>query len=128
MVYFVMMLAIQFSLKWFITLILITGIFFAIISGLVRYSKTWSEAERAEALLSQLYGDVYNVNTDGITTEMLDQYLEKQEYKYLKKIRNYEIELRQDEVAWFSPNKKFSISLKKNGVKTWIVNGKRYTE
>ena len=118
----------QFSLKTMLLLVSITALVLVPYSFLVRHSATWAPAERAENMMADLYRDACQGNDPEITIDAINRLLEMPKYEFLKQNRDNNVELRGDEIAWFSPNSKYSIGLSKNGSKTWIINGKRAGE
>ena len=97
------------------------------ISFLVRHSATWGPAERTENMLFDLYRDACMENTE-LTIDVINNLLETPRYEFLKQHRDNDVELHGNELAWFSPNSKYSIGICKNGLKPWIVNGRRTGE
>ena len=116
------------SLKTLLLIVALLGLILVPFSIIVRHSATWGPAERTENILSELYGDAYSTCSTSITSDVIDELLELPKYEFLKKHRTHEIEIRDGELAWFSPNNKYSIGLHQNGQKLWIVNGVRSGE
>ncbi|MEQ1906982.1 MAG: hypothetical protein ABL888_22550 [Pirellulaceae bacterium] len=76
-------------------------------------------------MLSELTRDAYDSGINEITITIVDELLKRPKYHFLEQNRTDRIELRDGELAWFSPNSKYSIGLRKDGTKPWIVSGKR---
>ena len=115
----------RFSLKTMLLLFAVTALFLVPLSFLVRHTATWGPAEQTEDMLAELYRDAIQQASDEFTIETINDLLETPKFKFLNQHRTYEIELRDGELAWFSPNSKYSIGISQNGVKHWIINGKR---
>lgn len=114
----------------FFVLILMAGLF-SLVGYIIRHQETWNPAEQTEKILRELAreigNEVYNTGTDccksEITIAMIDEYLEKSQYESLRRIRILDFDLKHDEVAWFAPNSKYSLGLRKDGQILWKVNG-----
>jgi len=122
----------RYMLSCFLLIVFLVATFFASFSWIIRHQSTWTPAEQTENMLSELFRELYDVASSDenleISIEMIDEFLEKPKYKILKEIRVLDFKLREGELAWFSPNTKFSIGLHKDGRKLWIVDGNRTGE
>jgi hypothetical protein len=94
-------------------------------SWLVRHSATWGPAEQTENMLSELRHDIWIGDDGSITVERIKQHLALPKFEFLEKHMANDIELRGNEIIWFSPNTKYSIGLETTGGIVWMVNGKR---
>lgn len=94
-------------------------------SFLYNHLSTWMPAEATEELISELRSDIVTAGDDRITGEAVDEMLLTPKYKELATIRSTEIVGINNEVVWFTPNKKFSICLTEDGTIIWMVYGER---
>ena len=118
----------RFSLRTILLLIAVVALVLLPLSFLARHTATWVPAERTEDMLAELYRDATQRGNAEVTIDVVNDLLETPKFEFLNEHRTYEIELRDGELAWFSPNAKYSIGIHQNGVKHWIVNGKRTDE
>ena len=118
----------RFSLRTMLLLTAILALALMPLSILVRHSINWGPAERTENMLAELYRDSFRHGNTEFTIDVVNELLETPKFEFLNRHRTFEIELRDGELAWFSPNAQYSIGINENGVKHWIINGKREGE
>lgn len=112
----------RFSLKMFCAIVALAAVLLLPFSQLVRHSSPWNPAERTEKMLKELLHEAWDSGQIEITDQIIDELLRLPKYKFLYEIRDDSIPLKEGEIAWFSPNYKYSIGLKKNGQIHWIVD------
>ena len=96
------------------------------VGWLASHAMTWGPAERTENMLSDLYRDAADLaDNDGVSKREIEKCLAKPKFEFLKSNLDESIEPIESELAWFSPNRKYSIAVCKDGSKTWMVNGIR---
>ena len=117
----------RFSIKQLLAFTAIVVLCLAPVAFLANHLRTWQPAERTEDMLSGLYQSVLSAKGNVIPTiQDIDQHLKRYpHFKFLRENRDPNIKLLKGELAWFSPNKKYSIGLHENGQKLWIVDGVR---
>ena len=113
------------SLKTMLMLVAFVAVLMVPVSFIVHHAATWAPAEQTENMLADLYRDACNTGSSNITIADINNLLKNPKYEFLKRHRVHSIKLRENELAWFSPNNKYSIGLTRDGMKPWIVNGKR---
>ena len=91
----------------------------------LNHAATWGPAERTEDMLSNLCHDVAVTGDRSITLDKIDQQLALPKYEFLRIHKSNDVELREGELIWFTPNLKYSIGLREDGSIAWIVNGQR---
>ena len=115
------------SLKTLFMLVGILALLLIPVGWLTRYSANWGPAEHTANMLGDLYHDAYGTGA-AVTTHDVDELLNLPKYESLKQTRTDDIQLRDGELGWFSPNSKYSIGLHEDGRRLWIVNGERASE
>ena len=65
---------------------------------------------------------------DECTLQQLEEKIELPQFEFLRESRDAEIARLPGELAWFSPNEKYSVGLDKQGTILWIVDGQRGSE
>ena len=118
----------RFSLKPMFLLIAILALALLPLSIFVRHSINWGPAERTATMLAELYRDSFQHGNTEFTLDVINDLLETPKFEFLNQHRTFEIELRDRELAWFSPNAQYSIGINENGEKLWTINGKRENE
>ena len=113
------------SLKSLLILVSLVAVCFVPLSIFIHHLTTWGPAERTSEMLAELFHDAHNIGNADITLDEINALLETPKFAFLKQHRTYDIERRDGELAWFSPNSRYSIGLTREGWKLWVINGKR---
>lgn len=113
------------SLKTLLILVAFVAVLMVPLSFVAHHFATWPAAEQTENMLAELYLDACSSGSENVTIADINNLLERPKYVFLKRHRVHNTKLKDDELAWFSPNNKYSIGLTRDGSKLWIVNGTR---
>ena len=113
------------SIKALLMLVVVFALALVPFSFLFNHATTWGPAERTEDMLRDLRHDIEKVGDGSITLDKIDRQLALAEYEFLRVHKSNDVELRDSELIWFTPNLKYSLGLRKDGSIVWMINGRR---
>jgi hypothetical protein len=103
-------------------LIIVGAILLGVLYGYQRYSTTWAEAEHVADVL---HANAHRLKAADSESQILDA-LAKQDALGPRVYKMHaEIPKQRNELIWLTPNRKYTIGLRTDGVVIWMVNGKR---
>ena len=113
------------SLKSIFILVAIAALLLVPVRFLAHHLATWGPAERTEGMIGELFLDALGNGDAPVTIHDIDALLDTPKFQFLKQHRIQNAKLAANELAWFSPNSKYTIVLGRDGSKLWIIDGER---
>ena len=108
------------SIKGWLVVAILAIAFITPLVMLIRHTQLYGSAE----LVAERLADVCR-ETDSFSVEQFEENLQQPQFEELRKWRDNEIELQPGEIAWFTPNGKYSVGIDDKATVRWIVDGKR---